>query len=68
MAQNISSEISEPVIIGTPGRICDLVSKKIINTENLKIIVIDEADDVLSTGFRKTNQEKYFNLFLKKHK
>lgn len=49
----ISSEISEEVIIGTPGRICDLVNKKIINTDNLKIIVIDEADDVLSTGFRK---------------
>ena len=49
----ISSEISEQVIIGTPGRLCDLINKKIINADNLKIVIIDEADDVLSTGFRK---------------
>lgn len=49
----ISNEINEQVIVGTPGRLCDLLTKKIINYENIKLIIIDEADDVLSTGFRK---------------
>lgn len=57
----ISSEINEEVIIGTPGRLCDLVSRKMINMDNIKIIVIDEADDVLSTGFRK-QVKKIFNF------
>jgi len=49
----ISEEINNQVIIGTPGRLCDLISKKILNTDHVKLVVIDEADDVLSTGFRK---------------
>ena len=60
----ISNEINEQLIIGTPGRLCDLISKKIINTDNIKIIVIDEADDVLSTGFRK-QVKKIFNFIPK---
>ena len=44
-----SDEITNHVIIGTPGRLCDLISKKIVKTDNIKSIVIDEADDVLST-------------------
>jgi translation initiation factor 4A len=48
-----SDNIKEQVIIGTPGRISDLINKEIINSEQIKLIVIDEADDVLSTSFRK---------------
>jgi len=46
-------KLNDDVIIGTPGRICDLLNKDIINTENIKIMIVDEADDVLSIGFRK---------------
>jgi translation initiation factor 4A len=59
-----SSEINEQLIIGTPGRLCDLISKKTLNVENIKIIVIDEADDVLSTGFSK-QIKKIFNYIPK---
>ena len=48
-----SDKMNTQVIIGTPGRISDLINKEIINGESIKMIVIDEADDVLSTGFRK---------------
>jgi len=48
-----SNNIKEHVIIGTPGRICDLINKNIINCSNIKLIIVDEADDVLSTSFRK---------------
>jgi superfamily II DNA/RNA helicase len=45
--------IDHHVIIGTPGRLSDLISKDIIKTNNLKMAVIDEADEVLSTSFQK---------------
>ena len=48
-----TEEIKNHCIIGTPGRLCDLISKKILNPDHIKLLVIDEADDVLSTGFRK---------------
>ena len=49
----ISDQMKEHVIVGTPGRISDLLNKEIINNDTVKMIIIDEADDVLSTGFRK---------------
>ena len=48
-----ADNIKDDVIIGTPGRISDLINKNIINCANIKSIIIDEADDVLSTSFRK---------------
>lgn len=48
-----SDRINDQVIIGTPGRLCDLMNKQIINTEYIKLIIIDEADDVLSNSFLK---------------
>ena len=45
--------IKEHVIIGTPGRISSMVGKDLIKTDDMKLIVIDEADDVLSISFRK---------------
>lgn len=48
-----SDNIIQQVIIGTPGRISDLISKEIIKSDYIKLIIIDEADDILSTSFRK---------------
>ncbi len=41
------------VIVGTPGRVCDLIQKNIINSRDIQIFIVDEADEVLSSGFRK---------------
>lgn len=38
-------------IIGTPGRIKDLIDRKFIFLENFKTIVLDEADRMLDMGF-----------------
>jgi translation initiation factor 4A len=32
------------IVVGTPGRVQDMINKKIINADHLKIIVLDEAD------------------------
>ena len=39
------------LIIATPGRLHDFVSKKFINLENVKAFIIDEADMTLDMGF-----------------
>ena len=40
------------IIVGTPGRVHDMIRRKYINTDKLKMLVIDEADEMLSTGFK----------------
>ncbi len=40
------------LIIGTPGRIIDHINRRTIKLENLKLIVLDEADEMLQMGFR----------------
>lgn len=48
--------IKEQVIVGTPGRIYDYLEKGIIPADNLNIVVIDEADKMLSKEFLKQIQ------------
>ena len=40
------------IVIGCPGRIQDMLRRKHINTSECKIMVIDEADEMLSYGFK----------------
>ncbi|HPS70810.1 MAG TPA: DEAD/DEAH box helicase [Bacteroidales bacterium] len=41
------------VIVATPGRLVDLLERKAISLTNIKTIVLDEADEMLSMGFKK---------------
>ena len=41
------------VVIGTPGRILDMIGKKVIDMETIRVLVLDEADELLSDGFVK---------------
>ncbi|MDA0832819.1 MAG: DEAD/DEAH box helicase [Planctomycetota bacterium] len=41
-----------PVVVGTPGRLIDLISRKAIDLGHLKFVVLDEADRMLDIGFR----------------
>jgi len=40
------------VIVGTPGRVLDMLQKKHIFTQHIKTFIIDEADEMLSQGFK----------------
>lgn len=40
------------IIVGTPGRIVDELNNKKLNLEHLKSITLDEADEMLSFGFK----------------
>ena len=39
------------IIVGTPGRVMDHLRRETVNIENLKLIVLDEADEMLRMGF-----------------
>lgn len=47
------------VIVGCPGRVYDMMCRNHISVENLKLIVLDEADEMLSSGFK----EQVYNIF-----
>ncbi len=40
------------LVIGTPGRVMDHMRRGTLSLENIKMIVLDEADEMLSMGFR----------------
>ncbi len=39
------------IVVGTPGRIIDLMERRMLNLSNVKIVVLDEADRMLDMGF-----------------
>ena len=41
------------IVVATPGRLCDLLQRKAIDLSFIKTIVLDEADEMLSMGFKK---------------
>ena len=40
------------IIVGTPGRVHDMIRRKYLKTEKIQVIVLDEADEMLSQGFK----------------
>jgi translation initiation factor 4A len=40
------------VIVGTPGRVFDLINRRALNANTIKMFVLDEADEMLSLGFK----------------
>ncbi|XP_014779042.1 uncharacterized protein LOC106875421 [Octopus bimaculoides] len=39
-------------VVGTPGRVSDIIHRKWLVTSHIKIFVLDEADEMLSRGFK----------------
>ncbi|KRQ15690.1 DEAD/DEAH box helicase [Bradyrhizobium sp. DASA03076] len=40
------------IVVGTPGRLCDHLRRNRLDTSELKVVVLDEADEMLNLGFR----------------
>ena len=45
------------VVVGTPGRVLDMMNKNLLKLNYLKIFVLDEADEMLSRGFLESIKE-----------
>ena len=41
------------IVVATPGRLIDLINKKALDLRDVKHLVLDEADEMLSMGFKK---------------
>jgi ATP-dependent RNA helicase RhlE len=50
-AQIQSLRTGSKLVIATPGRLQDLMNRKLANLQNVKILVLDEADRMLDMGF-----------------
>jgi len=46
-------EYGQHVVSGTPGRVFDMISRKSLRTRNIKMLVLDEADKLLSQDFNR---------------
>ncbi|KAH9306079.1 hypothetical protein KI387_010483, partial [Taxus chinensis] len=40
------------VVSGTPGRVCDMIKRRTLRTRAIKLLVLDESDEMLSRGFK----------------
>jgi translation initiation factor 4A len=40
------------VVVGTPGRVYDMINRRALRTDTIKLFCLDEADEMLSQGFK----------------
>jgi ATP-dependent RNA helicase DDX19/DBP5 len=45
------------IVIGTPGKVVDWLKRRIINTNNIKVFVLDEADEMVSASGHRANSQ-----------
>lgn len=54
-------EQGSQIVVGTPGRVSDMLSRKALSQKNIRLFVLDEADEMLSRGFK----EQIHDVFTK---
>ncbi|KAJ6260721.1 ATP-dependent RNA helicase eIF4A [Drechslerella dactyloides] len=47
------------IVVGTPGRVHDMIQRRALRTDHLKLFILDEADEMLSRGFT----EQIYDIF-----
>jgi len=47
------------IVVGTPGRVGDMINRRALRLGNIKQFFLDEADEMLSRGFR----DEIYNIF-----
>jgi translation initiation factor 4A len=56
---SFSSRNVPHIICGCPGRVQDMMRRDRISSKTIKVIILDEADEMLSSGFK----EQVYNIF-----
>ena len=56
------------IVVATPGRLIDLIKRKAVDLSKVKMVVLDEADEMLSMGFKEELDEILSNLSATKNK
>lgn len=49
------------IVVGTPGRVFDMMNRKALRTDSINFFVLDEADEMLSRGFK----DQIYDVFQK---
>lgn len=52
-------DYGQHVVVGTPGRVFDMIRRQNLRTRNIKMLVLDEADEMLSRGFKEQIYDIY---------
>ncbi|KAG8475361.1 hypothetical protein CXB51_032181 [Gossypium anomalum] len=50
------------VVSGTPGRVCDMIKRRTLRTRAIKLLILDESDEMLSRGFKDQIYDVYRHL------
>lgn len=64
IGENIQEVQHAQIVIGTPGRINDLIKRNYISNKDMKMLVLDEADELLKNDF----QDQIKNIIMLLHK
>ncbi|KAI8824935.1 P-loop containing nucleoside triphosphate hydrolase protein [Fimicolochytrium jonesii] len=52
-------DYGQHIVSGTPGRVFDMIRRRHLRTRQIKMLVLDEADEMLSKGFREQIYDVY---------
>merc|ERR1712193_278724 len=52
-------DFGQHVVVGTPGRTFDMIRRRNLRTRNIKLLILDEADEMLSKGFKEQIYDIY---------
>merc|ERR1712176_515738 len=47
------------IVSGTPGRVLDMIKRKVLGTRYIRMLIMDEADEMLSRGFKEQIYDVY---------
>ena len=45
-------EYGQHIVSGTPGRVFDMIRRRHLRTKNIKMLIMDESDELLNMGFK----------------
>jgi ATP-dependent RNA helicase len=52
-------EYGQHIVSGTPGRVLDMIQRKVLRTAAMKMLILDEADEMLNRGFKEQIHDIY---------
>ncbi|PVU90310.1 hypothetical protein BB560_002033 [Smittium megazygosporum] len=55
-------DYGQHIVSGTPGRVFDMIRRKNLRTRNIKMLILDEADQLLDMGFKEQIYDIYRHL------
>ena len=45
--ENLPPKVTSHVVVGTPGTVSDLIKRRVLDPKNIRLYVLDEADNML---------------------